>query len=72
MSKNTTRVQLELSDSAHQRLNRLKEKTDASSYTEVVRKALALHHAIITAQQNGQKVMWKDPATGQTTELITL
>lgn len=72
MSKDTTRVQLELPQSSFDRLNRLKERTEASSYTEVVRKALALQHHIVTAQLAGSKVLWRDPKTGETTELITL
>jgi hypothetical protein len=67
-----TRVQLELPASAYDRLKRLKDKTEASSYTEVVRKALALQATILAHQDAGSKVMWRDPKTGETTELITL
>ncbi|HEY4125399.1 MAG TPA: ribbon-helix-helix protein, CopG family, partial [Rhizomicrobium sp.] len=45
--RTTTRVQLEMPPQAMERLTRLKEKTEAASYAEVIRNALRLYEALV-------------------------
>lgn len=61
----TTRVQLELPPQAMERLQRLKEKTEATSYAEVIRNALRVFEALAEEHGNGAEfqVKRKDGAT---------
>jgi hypothetical protein len=52
-SRGTTRVQLEMPPQAMQRLQMLKDKTEAASYAEVLRNALRLYEALIAEAENG-------------------
>jgi hypothetical protein len=61
----TTRVQLELPPQAMERLQRLKERTEAASYAEVVRGALRLFEALADAQDKGGEISLKR-ANGET------
>lgn len=63
----TTRVQLELAERSFDRLAALKEKTEASSYTEVVKNALRLYENLIDQHEAGKHFFLKDDA-GQITE----
>jgi len=45
--RTTTRVQLEMPPQAMERLTKLKEKTEAASYAEVIRNALRLFEALV-------------------------
>ena len=49
----TTRVQLEMPKQAMERLQRLKEKTEAASYAEVIRNALRLFEALVEEHAKG-------------------
>ena len=49
----TTRVQLELPPPAMERLQRLKENTEAASYAEVIRNALRLYEALVAEHEKG-------------------
>jgi Arc/MetJ-type ribon-helix-helix transcriptional regulator len=49
----TTRVQLELPPPAMERLQRLKDKTEAASYAEVIRNALRLYESLIGEAERG-------------------
>ena len=51
--RTTTRVQLELPPQAMERLQRLKEKTEAASYAEVIRNALRLLEALVDEHEKG-------------------
>ncbi len=51
--RSTTRVQLELPPQAMERLQRLKEKTEAASYAEVIRNALRLLEALVDEHEKG-------------------
>lgn len=51
--KNTTRVQLELPSQAMLRLQHLKDSTEASSYSEVIRNALKLYDDALRLQNKG-------------------
>ena len=58
MSK--TRVQLDLSLSAVDRLSALKGKTEAASYTEVVKNALRIYEALIEETEAGKEFLIRD------------
>jgi hypothetical protein len=63
----TTRVQLELADRSFERLLTLKEKTEATSYTEVVKNALRLYENLVQQHDAGKSFYLKD-SQGNTTE----
>lgn len=51
--RSTTRVQLEMPPQAMERLQRLKERTEAASYAEVIRNALRLFEALVEEHAKG-------------------
>jgi Arc/MetJ-type ribon-helix-helix transcriptional regulator len=57
----TTRVQLELPPQAMERLQRLKEKTEAASYAEVIRNALRLLEALVDEHEKGAEFTLRRP-----------
>jgi Arc/MetJ-type ribon-helix-helix transcriptional regulator len=57
----TTRVQLELPPQAMERLQRLKEKTEAASYAEVIRNALRLLEALVEEHEKGAEFALRRP-----------
>ncbi len=59
--RTTTRVQLELPPQAMERLQRLKEKTEAASYAEVIRNALRLFEALVDEHDKGSEFALKRP-----------
>lgn len=63
----TTRVQLELPERSYERLNVLKEKTEAASYAEVLKNALRLYENMINQVDAGKRLYLKD-ATGNLIE----
>ena len=63
--RSTTRVQLEMPPQAMERLQRLKEKTEAASYAEVIRNALRLFEALVDEHQKGSEFALKR-ASGET------
>lgn len=56
----TRRVQMELSPTSFERLNRLKELAEAGSYTEIMKDALRLYEYIISVDIEGSKFLVKD------------
>jgi hypothetical protein len=48
-----TRVQMDLSPSSFERLNRLKEMVEAKTYTEVMKDALRLYEWIVQEESDG-------------------
>ena len=68
VARNTTRIQLELSPEALARLQRLKQRTDATSYSEVARKALRLNAEIVAGLAAGGQFFYAD-ANGNRTEV---
>ena len=56
----TTRVQLELPEKTMSRLVSLKEKTESSSYAEVMKNALRLYENIIDNYEQGKRLYLKD------------
>jgi Arc/MetJ-type ribon-helix-helix transcriptional regulator len=63
--RTTTRVQLEMPPQAMERLQRLKEKTEAASYAEVIRNALRLFEALVDEHEKGSEFALKR-ASGET------
>jgi hypothetical protein len=57
----TTRVQLEMPPQAMERLQRLKERTEAASYAEVIRNALRLFEALIAEHEKGAEFALRQP-----------
>lgn len=63
--RTTTRVQLELPPQAMDRLQRLKDRTEAASYAEVIRNALRLFEALLDEHEKGAEFSLKR-ADGET------
>lgn len=63
--RTTTRVQLEMPPQAMERLQRLKEHTEAASYAEVIRNALRLFEALVEEHSKGAEFSLKR-ADGET------
>src|ERR1700682_1017858 len=63
--RSTTRVQLEMPPQAMVRLQRLKERTEAASYAEVIRSALRLFEALVDEHEKGSEFALKR-ASGET------
>ena len=59
--RTTTRVQLEMPPQAMERLQRLKEHTEAASYAEVIRNALRLFEALVAEHEKGAEFSLKRP-----------
>lgn len=59
--RTTTRVQLEMPPQAMERLQRLKDKTEAASYAEVLRNALRLYEALIAEAERGAQLSIRSP-----------
>lgn len=64
-ARTTTRVQLEMPPVAMERLSRLKEKTEAASYAEVIRNALRVFEALLDEHEKGAEFQLKR-ANGET------
>lgn len=56
----TTRVQIEMPEKSFDRLNLLKEKTEATSYAEVLKNALRLYESIIMQYDDGKRLLLRD------------
>jgi predicted CopG family antitoxin len=50
------RIQFEFAPDAYQRLQKMKDETEASSYADVVRNALRLYEWFITQQKEGYEI----------------
>jgi hypothetical protein len=55
----TTRVQLEMPPQAMERLQKLKDRTEATSYAEVIRNALRLFEALVEEHEKGSEFSLK-------------
>jgi IS1 family transposase len=55
-----SRVQLDFAPRSLERLNALKEKTEAASYAEVVKNALRLYEALIEETESGKQFLTRD------------
>ena len=58
--KPTSRLNLEMSLVVRQRLERLRDETDADSLSEVIRKALAVYEYLWDAKSSGASLLVKD------------
>ena len=63
----TTRVQLEMPPQAMERLQKLKDSTEAASYAEVIRNALRLFEALAEEHAKGSEFSLKR-ADGETVQ----
>ena len=57
----TTRVQLEMPPQAMARLQKLKDRSEAASYAEVIRNALRLYEALVDEHEKGSQFSLKRP-----------
>jgi len=57
----TTRVQLEMPPQAMERLQKMKDRTEAASYAEVIRNALRLFEALVDEHEKGAEFSLKRP-----------
>jgi hypothetical protein len=57
----TTRVQLEMPPQAMVRLQKMKDRTEAASYAEVIRNALRLFEALVEEHEKGAEFSLKRP-----------
>ena len=64
-SEKKVRVQIDLAPQSYDRLKRLKEVTEASSYTDVLRDALRLYEYLIDVDQKGSRVLIADKKGNQ-------
>lgn len=68
MARETKRVQLELPQKSADRLESLKNQTDAASYAEVIRNAMMAYSWMIKTYEDGGRLLVKD-ADGSTREV---
>jgi hypothetical protein len=59
--RSTTRVQLEMPPQAMVRLKKMKDRTEAASYAEVIRNALRLFEALVEEHEKGAEFSLKRP-----------
>lgn len=59
-TRKTTRVQMELPPQSMERLKALRDKTEATSYAELVKNALRLYEAMIEKAEAGNELLIKD------------
>jgi hypothetical protein len=65
--RGTTRVQLEMPPQAMDRLQKLKDRSEAASYAEVIRNALRLYEALVEEHEKGSELSLKR-AGGETVQ----
>lgn len=61
-----TRVQIDLAPQSHDRLKRLKDVTEASSYTDVLKDALRIYEFLIEADERGERIILLDKNDNRT------
>lgn len=71
MTDRKIRVQLDLAPKAYDRLIDLKDETEATSMTDVVKAALKVYERVIAIQTDGGRLKMVD-ASGQETELLVV
>lgn len=65
MAKTSTRVQFEMPDQSYRRMLALKDKIEASSHAEVIRRALQLYEAVIEEAENGSEISIRSEKDGE-------
>lgn len=63
-SEPKVRLNLEISKSLRDRVERLQQTTEADSITEVIRRSVALAEELINATKRGDAVVIRDGTTG--------
>jgi len=61
----TSRLNLEMGESARQKLDTLRDQTQANSLTEVVQRALAVYEFLHAEKAKGNALVVKDPDGGE-------
>jgi hypothetical protein len=69
MEKKKTRISLDLSQSAFDRLTALESVTDASSKADLIREALRLYEYLVKQSVKGAKIQCVSP-NGEVTEVF--
>lgn len=69
MSDERTRLHLEVPAAVRARVERLRDATGADGITDVIRRALAVYDAVVTAQAAGAKVLLRE-ADGSEREMM--
>lgn len=59
-NKTVKRLNLAFRQEVHDRLEYLRDTSDAETITEVIKKSLAVYDYLLTQKQNGAKVIVKD------------
>lgn len=72
MTTKKTRVQLELPEKSMERLKRLKDRTEAASYADVVKNAFLLMEHLVSLKDEGKTLTAVDKKTGVSEELLLL
>ncbi len=67
----SVRINLEVSPLVRERIERLKEKTEAESLTEVIRRALAVYETLLSISEDGRTVIVRGPG-GDEADLILI
>ncbi len=65
MSKTTTRVQFEMQPESIDRLKALRDRTEAASYAEVVRRALQLYEFVVEEADKGSELSIRSEEKGE-------
>ena len=65
MSKATTRVQFEMQPESIERLKALRDRTEAASYAEVVRRALQLYEFVVEEADKGSELSIRSEEKGE-------
>ena len=63
--KTTTRVQFEMPEQSYARMQTLKDKIEALSHAEVIRRALQLYEALITEADKGSEIAIRSEVDGE-------
>lgn len=59
-TRETARLSLDVSLTVRERIERLRESSDADSVTEVVRRALAVYEVLIAERKRGSEMILRD------------
>jgi predicted CopG family antitoxin len=65
MKKKLRRVQIDMPDAAYDRLEQLKEATEAASIAEVIRHAIELREAVVRLTNEGYEIIAEDEKSGK-------
>lgn len=72
MKPTVTRVQVDLPPSSYERLNALKERTEATSNAEVIKAALRVYEAMVERQAAGARIFIADKNGKHQAEYVIL